>query len=166
MSLSVLRAGAVFSNSQPAPLCSRPADSRHDFLLLASFFEPLVPSLFRVCLPFGASAVMHAAMGLNSTAPPDPAKQLTFFAMHGLGCLIELSYHRLKGRRVEGLWGRLWFLAIMGLTANVSGGAWVDAGWGVIVDWIFPPGGTGDKVVLRGVQCVRRYVHNWSQRVY
>lgn len=107
---------------------------------------------------------MHACMGLNSTSPPDPAKQLTFFAIHGLGCLIELSYNRLKGRRVQGLWGRVWFLTIMGLTANVSGGAWTDAGWGVIVDWIFPPGGTGDKVVLRGVEYGRRYLHNWHEK--
>lgn len=106
---------------------------------------------------------MHAAMGLNSSSPPDPAKQLTFFAVHGLGCLIELSYARISGKRVQGFWGRVWFLTIIALTANVSGGAWADAGWGILVDYIFPPGGTGDKVVLRGVQCLRRQIHNWTK---
>lgn len=118
-----------------------------------------MPPLFRVCLPFGASALMHAAMGLNSASPPDPASQLAFFAVHGLGCLIELSYARARGgRRVHGAWGRVWVAAIMALTANVSGGAWVDAGWGAIADWIFPPGATGDKVVLSAVQHVRQYL--------
>lgn len=121
--------------------------------------------MFRLALPFGASGMLHAAMGLNSDRPPNPVKQLTFFAVHGLGCFIELQYKRVTGRKVEGFWGRVWFWIVIALTANVSGSAWVDAGWGIIVDWIFPPGGTGDKVVLRGARWLDAYVRSWAEYV-
>ena len=67
---------------------------------------------------------------------PDTTHIAMFFVYSGLGAACEAVFRKITGRRVRGVWGRIWMWSFFLITGRRAAGAWLDAGLGG--DWLIP----------------------------
>ncbi|WVQ74502.1 hypothetical protein IAR50_004103 [Cryptococcus sp. DSM 104548] len=107
---------------------------RHSFTLVSTLTLRLlhlpVTSPYILGLSFFFSGAMHA-MG-QFTMEPVPALFPIFvlFPISGLGCALEVQFKRWTGKKVGGIWGRVWTWSVMLTTGRWAAKAWFDSGVG------------------------------------
>ncbi|WVO13227.1 hypothetical protein L204_100840 [Cryptococcus depauperatus] len=107
---------------------------RHQFtlassLLLRTLNLPVTsPSI--LALSFFFSGAMHALGQYLMDPVPALLPIFMLFPLSGLGCALEVMFKRQTGRKVRGLWGRVWAWAWMLTTGRWAAIAWFESGVG------------------------------------
>ncbi|WRT65544.1 uncharacterized protein IL334_002489 [Kwoniella shivajii] len=107
---------------------------RHHFILYSSLILGLLKlprsSGNILFLSFILSGAMHS-LGQWSMSPNPPLLPLfALFPLSGLGCILEVLFKRYTGKKVGGIWGRIWTWSAMLLIGRLGTIAWVDSGVG------------------------------------
>ncbi|WVF66882.1 hypothetical protein IAT40_001625 [Kwoniella sp. CBS 6097] len=107
---------------------------RHHFILVSTLFLRLVhlpiTSPLILSVSFLLSGAMHALGQFTLNPHPPLFPIFILFPLSGLGCALEVQFKRFTGRRVRGIWGRLWVWAFMLATGRLGAIAWLESGVG------------------------------------
>ncbi|OCF34666.1 hypothetical protein I316_03709 [Kwoniella heveanensis BCC8398] len=107
---------------------------RHHFILVSTLFLRLVHLPINSSLILSVSFVLSGAMHALGQFTLDPTPPLfpifVLFPLSGLGCALEVQFKRLTGRKVRGVWGRVWVWAFMLASGRLGAVAWLESGVG------------------------------------
>jgi hypothetical protein len=100
-----------------------------------------LPRIFLLPIAFGLSGGLHAMGHLSMSPAPSPSDLFNFFLVQAVGCLAEILFRRVTGRRVCGWWGWMWKNAFLALTSGLPLRTELQSGIGGTV--FFPDIGVG-----------------------
>ncbi|WWC68810.1 uncharacterized protein I206_102745 [Kwoniella pini CBS 10737] len=107
---------------------------RHHFIL----YSTLVLRLFHLkpnsgnilFMSFILSGAMHSIGQFTMNPHPPLLPIFLMFPLSGIGCIMEVIFKRMTGRKVRGSWGRPWTWIVMLSIGRLGTVAWLDSGVG------------------------------------
>lgn len=78
-----------------------------------------LPKLFHLPIAFGLSGALHALGQLSMSPSPAPLQVFFFFLFQSVGCLAEIIFKRVTGKKVGGWIGWAWKIAFLAISAEI-----------------------------------------------
>ncbi|WWD08865.1 hypothetical protein V865_006979 [Kwoniella europaea PYCC6329] len=115
---------------------------RHHFILYSTLilrlFHLPVNSGSTLFLSFILSGLMHSIGQFTMNPHPPLLPIFLMFPLSGMGCSLEVVFKRMTGKKVGGIYGRIWVWIAMLAVGRLGTRAWLESGVGG--SYLTPPG--------------------------